>query len=87
MCGITGFFSPSLSINNQILIDATNSIAHRGPDAEGFFFCNTAGMGHRRLSIIDLAERANQPMHSHSGRFVIVYNGEVYNFKEIAAKY
>ncbi|MBN2681682.1 MAG: asparagine synthase (glutamine-hydrolyzing) [Bacteroidales bacterium] len=87
MCGITGYFSFELSVNQQIIKNITYSIAHRGPDAEGFFFTEKLGLGHRRLSIIDLAERANQPMHSKSGKHVIVYNGEVYNFKELAKKY
>jgi asparagine synthase (glutamine-hydrolysing) len=60
-----------------------SSLLHRGPDAEGLFMDNNCGLAHRRLSIIDISERANLPMTSHCGRYVIVYNGEVYNFKEI----
>lgn len=62
----------------------TNAIAHRGPDAEGYFTDECIGLGHRRLSIIDLSNAANQPMHSACNRYVMVYNGEVYNYKEIA---
>lgn len=87
MCGIAGYFSPDLSVNQQVLKSITSTIAHRGPDAEGLFYGKNIGLGHRRLSIIDLAERSNQPMHSQSGRFVMVYNGEVYNFKELQEKY
>ena len=63
----------------------TNSLTHRGPDFGGYFFNKTkgVGLGHRRLSIIDISENANQPMTSHCGRYEMVYNGEVYNFKEI----
>jgi asparagine synthase (glutamine-hydrolysing) len=63
----------------------TKVLAHRGPNAEGFFTDEIIGLGHRRLSILDLSDRANQPMHSHDGRYVIIYNGEVYNFQEIAS--
>jgi asparagine synthase (glutamine-hydrolysing) len=87
MCGIAGFISPNLKQDHLHLI--TRALQHRGPDAEGFYFDATThvGLGHRRLSIIDLSEAANQPFYSQDGRYVMIYNGEVYNFKEIAAKY
>lgn len=86
MCGITGYYSPSKKINEADLHRMTDCISHRGPDAAGYFFddAKTIGLGHRRLSIIDLSEAANQPFYSHSGRYVTVFNGEVYNFQEIA---
>lgn len=67
----------------------TDTIAHRGPDAEGFFTAenNKVAIGHRRLSIIDLSDSANQPLFSSCGRYVMVFNGEIYNFKELAEKY
>jgi len=86
MCGITGYYNATNAFSHEGLQAATRSIAHRGPDAEGYFLDDHVGLGHKRLSIIDLSEAANQPMHSHNNRFVIVYNGEVYNFAEIAAK-
>ena len=83
MCGIAGFISTLY--NKEHLQKMTNSIAHRGPDAEGFFEDENQGvyLGHRRLSILDLSNVANQPMTSHCGRYVMVYNGEIYNYKEI----
>src|SRR5206468_2931359 len=59
-----------------------DSIAHRGPDAEGEWVADNVYLGHRRLSIIDLAT-GNQPMESWDGRYVIVFNGEIYNFPEL----
>jgi len=86
MCGITGFISSELTKSH--LIKMTEAIQHRGPDAEGYFYNADlhVGLGHRRLSILDLSVEANQPMTSHGGRYVMVYNGEVYNYKEIASQ-
>ncbi len=85
MCGIAGYFSENNLFNKADLQTMLQAIAHRGPDATGFFeaqeFC---ALGHRRLSIIDLSAQANQPMYSSNNRYVIVYNGEVYNYKELA---
>jgi len=83
MCGICGFYSTSGVFSREDLDKMTLSLAHRGHDAEGSFLEGPAGLGHRRLSIIDLSKAANQPMYAHNGRYVMVYNGEVYNFKEI----
>jgi asparagine synthase (glutamine-hydrolysing) len=87
MCGIAGFISPNLKQEHLHLI--TRALQHRGPDAEGFYYDADIGigLGHRRLSIIDLSEAANQPFYSHNGRYIMVFNGEVYNFKELAVKY
>jgi len=83
MCGITGYFSPSGKFKQSHLEIANNSLSHRGPDAGGLYAEGVVGLGHRRLSILDLSETANQPMVSANNRFIMVYNGEVYNFKEI----
>ncbi len=85
MCGISGYISLQSNIEEHILKEATNLLQHRGPDAEGFYFSSDkkVGLGHRRLSILDLSESANQPMFSKNGRYCIVYNGEVYNFNEL----
>ncbi|MFN4123540.1 MAG: asparagine synthase (glutamine-hydrolyzing) [Flavobacteriales bacterium] len=85
MCGISGFVSIK---PNQFSLEqlkaSTDVIAHRGPDADGFYYDSHVGLGHRRLSILDLSHAANQPMTSACGNYVIIYNGEVYNYKEIA---
>jgi asparagine synthase (glutamine-hydrolysing) len=85
MCGITGFIG---SFSEAQLHTMTRCLAHRGPDAEGFYFDpGVVGLGHRRLSILDLSEAGNQPFYSRDGRYIMVFNGEVYNFRELAIKY
>ena len=90
MCGITGLWcASSIAEGNarQWLDQMTDTLAHRGPDASGIFFDSETGVGfgHRRLSILDLSERGQQPMWSHSGRHCITFNGEIYNAPEIRA--
>ena len=81
MCGINGF-----NFNDEPLIKRMNAaIKHRGPDDEGVFVDESTSLGHVRLSILDLSSAGHQPMKSDSGHYVIVYNGEIYNFKEIRA--
>src|SRR5215467_9469847 len=85
MCGITGFVDFKRRSSEDILKRMSNAISHRGPDGEGVFFVETLnaalGLGHRRLSIIDLSTAANQPMH-YDGLHII-FNGEIYNYNEI----
>ena len=84
MCGISGAYSPSEKETLPALIRRVNGcMAHRGPDADGFLVEGPLAFGHRRLSIIDLSEAANQPFEDASGRYVMVFNGEIYNFMEI----
>jgi len=83
MCGISGFYCLDKVFSKEDLVKMTDAMAHRGPDASGYFYEGFIGLGHRRLSIIDISSNANQPMHSHSGRYVIVFNGEIYNFQEL----
>ncbi len=61
----------------------TKAIAHRGPDGEGLWIEGAVGLGHRRLAIIDLSAAGRQPMHTEDGRYVLSYNGEIYNFREL----
>lgn len=84
MCGIAGFFGAG---ERGHLVAMTSRLAHRGPDAEGFFVDSAAGvhLGHRRLSIVDLGGGA-QPMASPDGQVVIVFNGEIYNHAELRAE-
>lgn len=86
MCGILGVCSNcAISDPPADFLRALNCISHRGPDMEGVWFDRESGigLGHRRLSILDLSESGKQPMHSHNGRWVISYNGEIYNWLEI----
>lgn len=86
MCGIAGYFSPNGRFKKQDLEKLTSALAHRGPDAAGYFFENAVGLGHRRLSIIDLSEAANQPFYSRNEKYVLIFNGEIYNYKEIESE-
>jgi asparagine synthase (glutamine-hydrolysing) len=85
MCGIVGIISSNLSKDKAVaaLQRMNNAIAHRGPDAEGTWNDGYAYLGHRRLSIIDLSDSGTQPLHSYDNRYVIIYNGELYNYKEL----
>ena len=84
MCGIAGILSKDPRLNLAHCIrKITEKIAHRGPDAEGVFVEKEVALGHRRLSIIDLSTEANQPFTDHSGRYHLVYNGELYNFQSL----
>jgi asparagine synthase (glutamine-hydrolysing) len=90
MCGIAGFFKPGSNRDpgsmRRHVIDMTNTLAHRGPNDEGAWVDPIAGvaLGNRRLAIIDLSPEGHMPMHSASGRYVITYNGEIYNSAAIA---
>jgi len=85
MCGIAGFYKSEFELTKEDLKCMSDRLAFRGPDAEGFYFESNIGLAHRRLSILDLSAAANQPMFSHDENYVIVYNGEIFNFQEIAA--
>ena len=84
MCGIAGILALDGSpIDSELVSKMTRFQAHRGPDGEGLWTSSSIGLGHRRLSIIDLSQAGRQPMESQDGRFVITYNGEVYNYVEL----
>lgn len=84
MCGIVGVLHfNSESASPVVLKKMTDAIAHRGPDGEGIYIDGPLGLGHRRLAIIDLSPAGHQPMATKDGRFIMVYNGEIYNFQEL----
>src|SRR6478735_3585977 len=87
MCGIAGIFSAG-HIDPALLAAMAGVIAHRGPDDHGIWTDDDAGIGfaHRRLAIVDLSPQGHQPMHSADGRYVISYNGEIYNHAELRAE-
>src|SRR5579859_3109423 len=88
MCGIAGFYG---RFDQALLKRMTDALAHRGPDDAGHEFLPgrvdgmAVGLGHRRLSIIDLAG-GHQPMWDHEGKAAIVFNGEIYNYRELQAE-
>jgi asparagine synthase (glutamine-hydrolysing) len=84
MCGIAGIFNlTGEPVSPVILRKMTDAIAHRGPDSEGFYTDSFVGLGNRRLAIIDLSPGGHQPMMTPDGQYVLVYNGELYNFQEL----
>ena len=88
MCGLTGFCDFNKKLTEKDLIKANECLQHRGPDGDGTAIFETSqaviGLGHKRLSILDLSEQGHQPMYSDDGNVVIILNGEVYNFAEIS---
>jgi len=87
MCGINGI----ISFKNRTNLDSTirkmnNVLVHRGPDSEGILIHKNIALGHRRLSIIDLSDNASQPIFDNSGQFSLIYNGELYNFKNLKSQ-
>ena len=89
MCGITGliYFNKKI-VDNNLLFKMTKALSHRGPDHQNIWVSKNrrAGFGHARLAILDPSSKANQPMMSASKRFIIVFNGEIYNFVKIRKK-
>lgn len=89
MCGLTGFLNTYSDTSTEYLTtqitSMTNTLRHRGPDDEGIWVDAQVGiaLGHRRLSILDLSPHGHQPMFSANGRFVIVFNGEIYNYQTL----
>lgn len=89
MCGFSGYFSHIGAIAGKSILDAmAETLAHRGPDDGGRWWDDVAGIGlaHRRLSILDLSPAGHQPMISPCGRFVVAYNGEIYNHTDLRAE-
>ncbi|MFQ5649579.1 MAG: asparagine synthase (glutamine-hydrolyzing) [bacterium] len=85
MCGIAGIINlDETPVDIRMLRDMTNIIKHRGPDDEGFYIKGRAGLGHRRLSIIDLSQAGHQPMCNEDETVWITFNGEIYNYKSVS---
>ena len=85
MCGIAGILSSAGGASAKTVTAMTRAIAYRGPDDEGVWVDRNAGVafGHRRLAIIDVSPAGHQPMHSPAGRYVITFNGEIYNYEDL----
>ena len=87
MCGVAGVINlDGRLVERADLRRMTSAIQHRGPDGEGHWQEGNVGLGHRRLSIIDLTDSGSQPMVSDEGRYVLSYNGEIYNYKELRSE-
>ena len=86
MCGILGFVHRDPEQRPPLSEQALSRLAHRGPDGTGVFTDAHAQFGHTRLSIIDLTNAGHQPMLSHNNRYVVTYNGEIYNYLELRAE-
>jgi asparagine synthase (glutamine-hydrolysing) len=84
MCGIAGkiWFDPTRVVSRDVLARMTDCISHRGPDSSGYFYDGSLGLGHRRLSVIDLAT-GDQPIGNEDGSIQVIFNGEIYNFAEV----
>jgi asparagine synthase (glutamine-hydrolysing) len=85
MCGINGIyhFSSNKDRSENSIQKMNDSMVHRGPDAEGYFEDDYVSFGHRRLSIIDVKKHSNQPLIDNTDRYIIIFNGEIYNYKEL----
>ena len=84
MCGILGIYNlDGSSVIKDSIVEMGNQISHRGPDGEGIFVQNNIGFVHKRLAILDPSDKGQQPMHSKDGKWVVVFNGCIYNFKEL----
>ena len=84
MCGIVGIIGGILQENNQEINDMLDSINHRGPDHQKFKIYKNALLGSARLSVVNQMENSNQPFHSKNNNSILVFNGEIYNFKELS---
>ena len=87
MCGIAGILNfNQRSVMHSHIKNMTDALSHRGPDGEGQWIDKNIGFGHRRLAIIDLSSAGHQPMQTKDGRYILTYNGEVYNFKKLRSE-
>jgi asparagine synthase (glutamine-hydrolysing) len=83
MCGINGILhlQTQRKVDERLLTIMRDALEHRGPDDKGIFVNKNIGLGHRRLSVLDVTTAGHQPFLSEDGRYAMVYNGEIYNFK------
>ena len=86
MCGIAGIFNAGGVLNPTDMENMLNAIRHRGPDDSGMVFFRDLALGHVRLSIIDLSKAGHQPMGSPDGQVWIVFNGEIFNYRQIRSQ-
>ena len=84
MCGICGIYAKE-RMDEEVVIRMNNNLIHRGPDGEGYHYSDNVGFGHRRLRIIDL-DTGDQPIYNEDQSISIVFNGEIYNYKELRDK-
>ena len=84
MCGIVGVFNlNNQTVNRNVLKSMSNKIAHRGPDGQGYYLKDNIGLAHNRLAILDISKKGAQPMSSKNNKWIIVFNGCIYNFSEL----
>lgn len=83
MCGICGIVKSEAPVTDDEILAMREVLRHRGPDSAGQIVKGRVGLGHRRLSIIDLSEAGSQPMLNENGSIFLVFNGEIYNFQEL----
>ena len=84
MCGILGIYNLDLkAVDENVIVKMGNQISHRGPDGEGLFVQKNIGFIHKRLAILDPSDKGLQPMHSKDGKWIVIFNGCIYNFKEL----
>ena len=85
MCGIVGVFSKNPIADRSLLVRMRDTMTHRGPDDAGVWWSadKRLGLAHRRLAILDLSPTGHQPMEDSTGRYVITFNGEIYNYREL----
>ena len=89
MCGITGItsFSPAGKVRLSKVKVSADTLFHRGPDGGNYLMDDVTALGHRRLSIIDTSSNGNQPMKDPTGRYVLIFNGEIFNYKQLKQQY
>src|SRR5262245_35199032 len=87
MCGIAGIWQSTDTVSKEELLKMSATLAHRGPDDEGFWYEGPVGLAHRRLAILDTSAAGHQPMATPDGRWQITFNGEIFNYRELAKEH